>query len=221
MRFLFIHSHARIFHITTMCRVLKVSRAGYYAWRARPLAERVKADRRLRARIRVIYEEAKGRYGSPRVYQELRALGLPCGKHRTARLMRGEGLRAKSARRFRVTTQSAHAHPPAPNALARDFAVAERRRLRPRPRRPCGWPTSRTCRRGKAGSISRSFLSAPRGAWWAGRSARIWARSSPGARWRWRSRSTGPRVALCITPIGACSTPRTPIAGGSGTRASP
>ena len=125
MRFLFIQSHARIFHITTMCRVLKVSRAGYYAWRARPLAERVKEDRRLSARIRVIYEEAKGRYGSPRVHQELRALGLTCGKHRTARLMRSEGLRAKSARRFRVTTQSEHAHSTAPNVVARDFAVTQ------------------------------------------------------------------------------------------------
>src|SRR5689334_2644401 len=125
MRFLFIQSHARIFHLTTMCRVLKVSKAGYYAWRARPLAARVKEDRRLSARIRVIYEAAKGRYGSPRVYQELRAVGLPCGKHRTARLMRAGGLRAKSARRFRGTTQSAHAHPPAPNVLARDFAVGE------------------------------------------------------------------------------------------------
>jgi len=125
MRFLFIQSHARIFHITTMCRVLEVSKAGYYAWRARPLAERVKADRLLSARIRAIYEETKGRYGSPRVHQELRALGLACGKHRTARLMRAEGLRAKSARRFRVTTQSKHAHPPAPNVLARDFAVPE------------------------------------------------------------------------------------------------
>lgn len=125
MRFLFIQAHARIFHITTMCRVLKVSKAGYYAWRARPLAERVKEDRRLSARIRVIYAEAKGRYGSPRVYQELRALGLSCGKHRTARLMRGEGLRAKSARHFRVTTQSDHAQPTVPNVLARDFAVTE------------------------------------------------------------------------------------------------
>lgn len=125
MRFQFIQSHARIFHITTMCRVLKVSKAGYYAWRARPLAERVKADRRLSARIRVIYEEVKGRYGSPRVYQELRALGLACGKHRTARLMRAAGLRAKSARHFRVTTQSDHAHAPAPNVVARDFAVPE------------------------------------------------------------------------------------------------
>src|SRR5689334_6211704 len=125
MRFQFIQSHARIFHIVTMCRVLEVSKAGYYAWRARPLAERVKEDQRLRTRIRAIYAETKGRYGSPRVYQELRALGLACGKHRTARLMRAEGLRAKSARRFRVTTQSAHAHPPAPNVLARDFAVPE------------------------------------------------------------------------------------------------
>ena len=123
MRFQFIQSHARIFHIITMCRVLEVSKAGYYAWRARPLAERVKADRQLRARIRVIYQEAKGRYGSPRVYQELRALGLACGKHRTARLMRAEGLRAKSARHYRVTTQSDHAHPAVPNVLARDFAV--------------------------------------------------------------------------------------------------
>ena len=125
MKFQFIQSHARIFHILTMCRVLEVSKAGYYAWRARPLAERVKDDRRLSARIRVIYEEAKGRYGSPRVYQELRALGLACGKHRTARLMRTAGLRAKSARHFRVTTQSDHAHAPAPNVVARDFAVAE------------------------------------------------------------------------------------------------
>jgi transposase InsO family protein len=123
MRFQFIHAHARIFHIATMCRVLEVSKAGYYAWRARPLAERVKADRRLSARIRAIYQETKGRYGSPRVYQELRALGLACGKHRTARLMRAEGLRAKSARRFRVTTQSAHAHPVVPNVLGRDFGV--------------------------------------------------------------------------------------------------
>jgi len=124
LRFLFIHAHARIFHITTMCRVLEVSKAGYYAWRARPLAARVQEDRRLRARIRVIYAEAKGRYGSPRVYQELRALGLPCGKHRTERLMRAEGLRAKSARQFRVTTQSEHAQPAAPNVLGRDFAVS-------------------------------------------------------------------------------------------------
>lgn len=123
MRFTFIQTHARIFHITTMCRVLEVSKAGYYAWRARPLCERVKEDLRLRDRIRQIHQQVKQRYGSPRVYQELRALGIPCGENRVARLMRQDGIRAKSARRYRVTTQSAHAQPVAPNALGRQFAV--------------------------------------------------------------------------------------------------
>jgi putative transposase len=123
MRFVFIHAHARIFHITTMCRVLEVSRAGYYAWRARPLCERVKENRWLRERIRQIHAEVQGRYGSPRVHQELRALGIPCGKHRVAGLMRAEGLRAKSTPRFRVTTQSDHAAPVAPNVLGRQFRV--------------------------------------------------------------------------------------------------
>ena len=123
MRFVFIHAHARIFHITTMCRVLEVSRAGYYAWRARPLGERVKENRWLRERIREIHQEVRGRYGSPRVHQELRALGIACGKHRVARLMRAEGLRAKSTPRFRVTTRSDHGERVAANVLDRQFAV--------------------------------------------------------------------------------------------------
>lgn len=127
MRFVFIHAHARIFHITTMCRVLEVSTAGYYAWRARPLCARVKEDRRLRERIRQIHEAVKARYGSPRVHQELRALGIPCGKHRVARLMRADGLTAKSTPRFRITTQSDHAQPVAPNVLNRRFAVTATR----------------------------------------------------------------------------------------------
>lgn len=124
MRFVFIQAHARIFHIVTMCRVLEVSKAGYYAWRARPLAERIKANRELLARIRVIHAQAKGRYGSPRVHQELRALGLPCGRHRVARVMRVHGIKAKSAVRYRITTQANPAQPAADNVLARQFAVA-------------------------------------------------------------------------------------------------
>jgi transposase InsO family protein len=124
MRFVFIQAHARIYHVTTMCRVLEVSKAGYYAWRARPLCDRVRDDRVLRERIRQIHHRVKGRYGSPRVHQELRALGLRCGKHRVARLMRAEGLRATSARQFRVTTRSDHGHPAPVNVLARNFRVA-------------------------------------------------------------------------------------------------
>ena len=129
MRFAFIDQHARIFHITTMCRVLEVSRAGYYAWRARPLCDRVKDDRVLTAKIREIQQQVKQRYGSPRVRMELKALGFSCGKHRVARLMRQAGLPAKSPAKFRVTTQSDHRRPVPPNALDRQFSLETNPRL--------------------------------------------------------------------------------------------
>lgn len=123
MRFTFIQAHARIFHITTMCRVLQVSKAGYYAWRARPLCDRVKDDHVLHRRIRQIQAEVKRRYGSPRVHMELKALGIRCSRKRVARLMASHGLQAKRPRRYRVTTQSQHLQPVAPNRLNRQFSV--------------------------------------------------------------------------------------------------
>lgn len=123
MRFVFIQAHARIWRVTTMCRVLEVSRAGYYAWRARPLCDRVQDDRVLTEKIREIQRQVKQRYGSPRTWKELRALGFSCGENRVARLMRRAGIRAKSARRFRVTTQSEHEQPTAPNVLGRQFSL--------------------------------------------------------------------------------------------------
>src|SRR5574338_658481 len=125
MRFAFIQAHARVWHVTTMCQVLEVSRAGYYAWRARPLCERVKTDRVLTEKIKEIQHRVKHRYGSPRVRMELRALGLPCGKHRVARLMREAGLSATGAPAFRPpTTQSNHEEPVAPNVVDRQFSLA-------------------------------------------------------------------------------------------------
>ena len=124
MRFAFIQAHARIWRVTTMCRVLEVSRAGYYAWRARPLCDRVKDDRVLTEKIREIQQQVEQRYGSPRVRMELRALGFPCGKTRVARLMREAGLPAKSASAFHpATTQSTHDEPVAPNVVNREFSL--------------------------------------------------------------------------------------------------
>jgi putative transposase len=124
MRFVFIRAHERIFHVTTMCRVLEVSRAGFYKWRAQPLAERVKADVVLAARIRAIHTGRRRAYGSPRVHRELRDQGIRCGEKRVARVMRQEGIRAIAPKRYRVTTQSGHREPVAPNHLARRFGVA-------------------------------------------------------------------------------------------------
>jgi putative transposase len=116
MRFVFIRAHERIFHITTMCRVLEVSRAGFYKWRAQPLAERVKADLVLAAKIRAIHTGRRRAYGSPRVHRELRARGIRCGEKRVARVMREQEIRATAPKRYR--------EPITPNHLARRFAVS-------------------------------------------------------------------------------------------------
>lgn len=125
MRFLFIQAHARIYRITTMCRILEVSRAGYYKWCAQPLSERVKEDAVLTTKIRALHTGRRRAYGSPRMHQELRADGTRVGKKRVARLMHDAGIRATAPRRYRVTTKSDHGAPVAPNELARQFAVAE------------------------------------------------------------------------------------------------
>ena len=125
MRFAFIEKHAEQFDIDAMCRMLEVSRSGYYAWRRRPLSRRAREDRQLLPQIRAIHHRWRRSYGSPRIHRELRAQGVACGRHRVARVMREAGLRAKHARRFRATTDSAHSYPVAPNRLKREFTVTE------------------------------------------------------------------------------------------------
>lgn len=123
MRFTFIQAHATEYPVTTLCRVLAVSTAGYYAWVHRPPSARAVADRQLVDDIRRIHRASRRRYGSPRVQAELHAEGKRHGAKRIARLMRADGLRAKSPRRYRATTESQHPHPVALNTLDRQFAV--------------------------------------------------------------------------------------------------
>ena len=88
-----------------MCRILEVSRSGYYAWVHRIPSARERANRELVIKIREVFKGSKERYGSPRVRQELCAAGVICGENRIARLMRQEGLVARARRRFRITTR--------------------------------------------------------------------------------------------------------------------
>jgi len=108
-----------------MCRVLEVSRSGYYAARDRGLSQRRRKDLHLRQQIRGIHQESQGRYGSPRVHAELRVRGEHCGKKRIERLMREAGLRSKKKRRFRLTTNSDHRFAVAANLLERRFGIEE------------------------------------------------------------------------------------------------
>jgi transposase InsO family protein len=123
VRFAFVEAEKARFPVAMMCRLLEVSRAGFYAWRTKTEAIREKEDRRLAVEIAVIHAESRQRYGSPRVHAELQGRGKKTSRKRVARLMRQQGLRARGKRRFRTTTDSAHEFPVAANVLKRDFEV--------------------------------------------------------------------------------------------------
>ncbi len=123
MRYAFVHEHREDYPLERLCRVLEVSRSGYYAWRGRPKSERAKRDEALTETIKEVHAESRNTYGSPRVHVELRARGVGCSRKRVARLMRLSSLRARCKRKWRVTTNSRHTLPVAENVLERDFAV--------------------------------------------------------------------------------------------------
>jgi transposase InsO family protein len=108
-----------------MCRVLAVSRSGFYTAQRRAPSAHAQADQQLRLVIRTAHAESAQRYGAPMIHAALRDQDIRCGRKRVARLMKADGLRGTGPRAFRVTTtQSAHAEPVAPNVLARQFDPA-------------------------------------------------------------------------------------------------
>jgi putative transposase len=112
-----------------MCRLLRVSRSGYYAWRARAPSPRTLSDRALTARIRVIHERSRGTYGAPRIHAELDAEGERVGVKRVARLMRAAGLAGVSRRKgIRTTVRDKRARP-APDLVDRNFSAEAPNRL--------------------------------------------------------------------------------------------
>ena len=109
--------------VSRACRVLGVSESGYYAWCRRQPSQRQKTDMVLLAHIRAGFSASRDTYGSPRMAAELQAQGIEVGRHRVARLMRDNGLKALQKRRFKKTTDSDHKGPVAPNILEQDFSA--------------------------------------------------------------------------------------------------
>jgi len=101
MRYRFIQAEKAAYPVEVLCRVLTVARSGYYAWCRRPLGARAQQNQWLLTHIRTCYQASRGRYGSPRIHQDLRAHGLRVGRHRVARLMRLHGLRSVRRRTWR------------------------------------------------------------------------------------------------------------------------
>lgn len=104
-----------------MCTILEISRSGFYAWLKRKPSERSKSDARMTELIREVHKSSREVYGAPRVHEALKAGGVECGRNRTARLMREDGLQSKTKKKFKATTNSKHSHPVAPNLLGQDF----------------------------------------------------------------------------------------------------
>lgn len=120
----FIHSQREQYPLQVLCRVLQVSRSGYYAWRRRGLSQRAQANARLLVAIKQAHKDSRETYGSPRVHQVLLRQGQRCGRHRVARLMRLAELRGVPRRKFVRTTQRAAEEARVPDRLQRDFSAS-------------------------------------------------------------------------------------------------
>lgn len=129
MRYRAIQEHDRRYPIRLMCRALAVSPAGYYAWRGRPESRRAAANRTVLSTIRVLHQESRQTYGSPSIWRALVRRGHRVGEHRVARLMRHDGLWARTVKKWRATTHSSHRLPMAANTLQRQFTVSQPNRV--------------------------------------------------------------------------------------------
>jgi len=118
VRYRMIEQLSRIHTVRDLCQLLGVTRSGYYAWHRSSETSREINNRKLTQEICVVFEAKRGRYGSPRITEELRRRGHKCNHKRVERLMRQAQLRGRTCRRKRVrTTDSDHDQPIAPNLL--------------------------------------------------------------------------------------------------------
>jgi putative transposase len=127
VRFGWIQGQRERYPLAAMCRVLEVTRGGYYAWerrREQPPGPRQRRREELAREIRAAHADSRCTYGSPRVYRELKAKGVAACENTVAKVMREQGIRSIVRKRFKArTTDSSHPHPVAPNLLDRDFAA--------------------------------------------------------------------------------------------------
>ncbi|GBE29282.1 integrase core domain protein [bacterium BMS3Bbin04] len=124
MRHRFIDAQKKTWPVSLMCGVLRVSRSGYYDWTGRSPSQRAQSNRNLDQRIREIFTHHRQRYGVPRVTDAVHDEGIRCSTNRVARRMQALGLKAIQAKTFKVTTDSTHSKPVAPDLIEQDFSAA-------------------------------------------------------------------------------------------------
>jgi putative transposase len=126
LRFDFIRQQMKAYPVTVLCKVMKVSRSGFYDYlrRFNNGTDEDPEQAALTARIHAIFKEHRSKYGSRRILNQLKEEGFGIGRYKVRRIMKDLGLKAKISRRFKVTTDSRHSFPVAPNVLNRNFDVA-------------------------------------------------------------------------------------------------
>ena len=129
MRYACIQDHEPAHRVAPLCAALAVSRSGYYAWRHRPVSARGDADQRLLRVLRRVHQQMHEQYGAIKLWRAVLAAGIPCGRHRVARLRRLAGLEAQRTRRFRVSVEHHQLPPPAPNLLQQRFITTALNRI--------------------------------------------------------------------------------------------
>jgi len=129
MKYIFIKDNRSTFRLKKMCQVFAVSKSGYYAWRKRTQSKTKRANELLLAKIHEVFHGSHQRYGSRRVWFELRLRGIICSKNRVARLMRQDELKSRRTRKFKATTNSKHKLPIAPNLINKNFVVKQPNRV--------------------------------------------------------------------------------------------
>lgn len=125
MKYAMIKANQKYYQITMMCRLLCVSTSGYYDWVDRAPSLRTQENTKLAKEIKYIFEKEKGRPGAMRITKRLKAEGNSVGRHRVAKVMKSQGLRAKAAKKFKATTNSNHKLPVAPNLLQQYFEASK------------------------------------------------------------------------------------------------
>lgn len=128
MKYQFIEDHRAVWPAAVQCRVLAVSRSGYYAWRQRPVSESSQRREELTNRIQAIHaRKYHDVYGAPRIQAELKAQGQSYNRKTVAKCMKEAGIKASTTKKFRVsTTDSHHSHPVAANVVDREFAPSQK-----------------------------------------------------------------------------------------------
>ena len=129
MRYRFVERYKKAWPVRLMCKVLKISPGAYYAWRKRPEPARMRENRALIPRVREIHAQMRESYGARRMADELCKRGVDCGRDRARTLMHLADVRVKQKKKFRVTTDSKHNLPVAPNLLDRQFDVSAPNRV--------------------------------------------------------------------------------------------